>query len=73
MRLSDMLIKKLSLSIILSAVCIGGTIGIALKFVTILGNYVYFPFFPNILDAFFLVLSVCFLGFRAITSSNQSK
>jgi hypothetical protein len=41
-----------------------GTIGIALKFTTFLDQWVYFPSFPNILDAAFLITSVIYLTTR---------
>lgn len=47
-----------------------GTIGIALKFLTIFyqsgvqGYSVYFPFFPNVLDSIFLIVAVLWLALR---------
>jgi hypothetical protein len=41
-----------------------GTVGIALKFVTFFDKWVYFPMFPNVLDATFLVFSVTYLVWR---------
>ena len=60
----SLLVKELDWEKIFIAICIGGTIGIALKFAVLLDTYVYFPFFPNILDAIFLIVSVCFLGYK---------
>jgi len=42
-----------------------GTVGIALKFVTFFNHWVYFPSFPNILDAAFLIFSVFYLTWQA--------
>jgi len=41
-----------------------GTIGIALKFTTFFDKWVFFPSFPNICDAAFLILSVAYLTWR---------
>jgi hypothetical protein len=41
-----------------------GTVGIAVKFATFFDKWVYFPTFPNIVDAAFLVLSVIYLIWR---------
>jgi hypothetical protein len=41
-----------------------GTVGIALKFATFFDRWVYFPAFPNALDATFLILSVMYLLWR---------
>jgi len=38
-----------------------GMIGIALKFTTFFDRWVYFPSFPNIFDAMFLVIAVLYL------------
>jgi hypothetical protein len=43
-----------------------GTIGIALKFVYYLNAWVYFPTFPNVLDAAFLITAVLFISYRAL-------
>lgn len=45
-----------------SIIFISGTIGIALKFTTFLDKWVYFPWFPNVFDAIFLVISVVYLS-----------
>ena len=50
--------------ILLMLVC--GTIGIALKFTTFFDKWVYFPLFPNIVDAAFLIVSVIFLFWKAV-------
>ena len=42
-----------------------GTIGIALKFTMFFDKWVFFPSFPNILDAIFLSLSVIYLSLRS--------
>jgi len=41
-----------------------GTIGIAIKFTTFFGKWVYFPTFPNALDATFLIFSVLYLAWK---------
>ena len=41
-----------------------GTIGIALKFTTFFDKWVYFPSFPNFLDATFLVFAVSYLAYK---------
>jgi cytochrome c oxidase assembly factor CtaG len=41
-----------------------GTIGIALKFTTFFDRWVYFPSFPNLLDATFLIFSVTYLAYK---------
>ena len=45
---------------------VSGTIGIALKFTTFFDKWVYFPSFPNIFDAVFLITSVLYLTARNI-------
>jgi hypothetical protein len=45
-------------------VLVFGTIGIALKFTTFFDKWVYFPSFPNFLDATFLILSVVYLVYK---------
>ena len=44
---------------------VAGTVGIALKFTTFFDRWVYFPSFPNICDAAFLILSVVYLTYIA--------
>lgn len=41
-----------------------GTIGIALKFTTFFDKWVYFPSFPNIIDATFLIFTVIYLVWK---------
>ena len=41
-----------------------GTIGIAIKFVTFFDQWVYFPAFPNALDATFLIFTVLYLVWK---------
>jgi len=55
--------KTLGLDL-LAIMFIVGTIGIALKFTTFFGHWVFFPFFPNVCDSAFLVASVLFLACR---------
>jgi hypothetical protein len=45
---------------------VSGTIGIALKFTTFFDKWVYFPLFPNIVDAAFLIVSVIYLFWKAV-------
>lgn len=42
-----------------------GTIGIAAKFVTFFNQWVYFPSFPNLIDATFLISAVVYLGWKS--------
>jgi hypothetical protein len=42
-----------------------GTIGISLKFTMFFDKWVYFPSFPNALDATFLIFSVLYLVWKA--------
>ena len=63
---------------LLTVLMISGTIGIALKFVTFqvvlnsnlaAGNILtglFFPYFPNLLDSAFLILSILFLAGRIV-------
>jgi hypothetical protein len=63
---------------LLTVLMISGTIGIALKFVTFqvvlnsnlaAGNILtglFFPYFPNLLDSGFLILSILFLAGRIV-------
>jgi len=44
---------------------VSGTIGIALKFTTFFDKWVYFPWFPNVFDASFLVFSVIYLTWKS--------
>jgi len=55
--------KKL-LSDCIIVMFVSGTIGIALKFITLFDKYVYFPSFPNIFDAIFLMSAVVFLAWK---------
>jgi hypothetical protein len=43
---------------------VAGTIGIALKFTTFFDKWVYFPAFPNIIDATFLIFTVVYLVWK---------
>ena len=43
---------------------VSGTIGIALKFITLFDKYVFFPSFPNIFDSIFLMSAVVFLAWK---------
>ena len=46
-----------------------GTSGIALKFTTFFDKWVYFPLFPNIFDAAFLIISSTFLAWKIKTKT----
>ena len=59
-----MKLPSLTWANVFTAICIGGTVGIVVKFTTLFNHWVYFPAFPNILDAAFLVASVLYLGYR---------
>ncbi len=43
---------------------VSGTIGIALKFITLFDKYVFFPSFPNIFDSNFLMSAVVCLEWK---------
>jgi hypothetical protein len=45
-------------------VLVFGTIGIAIRFTTFFDKWVYFPSFPNALDATFLIFSVLYLVWK---------
>ena len=45
-------------------ILIFGTVGISLKFTMFFGKWVYFPAFPNALDAGFLIFSVLYLVWK---------
>jgi hypothetical protein len=47
-------------------ILISGTVGIALKLTTFLDKWVYFPWFPNVFDAGFLIFSVTYLAGKSI-------
>lgn len=53
--------KKAFVSYVISTICFSGVIGIALKFIMLFDNWVYFPFFPNIFDSIFLISSAIWL------------
>jgi hypothetical protein len=50
-------------------ILICGTVGIALKFTTFFNHWVYFPSFPNVLDASFLIFSVFYLTWKVRKSA----
>jgi hypothetical protein len=58
-------VKQLRWSLVWTTICVSGVIGIALKFTTLFDHWLYFPTFPNILDALFLVLAVLYLAYKA--------
>lgn len=70
---------------LLTILAIFGNVGIALKFVTFqailnsnlaAGNSLtglFFPYFPNLLDSAFLILSSLFLGWRITTLKKELK
>ena len=49
---------------ILSIIFVTGTIGIACKFIALFDRWIFWPSFPNILDAAFLIMSVLYLALR---------
>ena len=63
---------------LLTVLMVSGTIGIALKFVTfqiVLNNNLaqgnilsgaFFPYFPNLLDSLFLIISILFIALRVL-------
>jgi len=63
---TKILVKKLSLPLIFTAICVGGVIGISFKFIMLLNHWLYFPFFPNIFDAMFLIISVLYLSYNSV-------
>ncbi|MCW4040544.1 MAG: hypothetical protein NWE83_07310 [Candidatus Bathyarchaeota archaeon] len=67
-----LVIRRLSWSLIWTTICVSGVIGIALKFMTLLDHWLYFPIFPNILDALFLVISVLYLAYQAHKTKSQA-
>lgn len=60
-----LVVKQLSWSLVWTTICVSGVIGIALKFMTLFDHWLYFPIFPNVLDAVFLVVSVLYLAYKA--------
>ncbi|UCH01724.1 MAG: hypothetical protein JSV20_07720 [Candidatus Bathyarchaeota archaeon] len=74
--------KKLAIDV-LSVLFISGTIGIALKFITfqiilnenlLYGNILYdlfFPYFPNLLDSFFLISAALYLAWRILITRRR--
>jgi len=48
-----------------------GTIGIAVKFVTFFNHWVYFPTFPNILDAAFLIVTILYFAWTSRRHRNK--
>jgi hypothetical protein len=68
-----LVIRRLSWSLIWTTICVSGVIGIALKFMTLLDHWLYFPIFPNILDALFLVISVLYLAYQAHKTKSQAQ
>ena len=55
-----------------------GICGIALKFVKTIalsefsGMYVFFPFFPNIIDCIFLIWGSLYLGWKAFKNAKKN-
>jgi len=60
-----LVVRQLSWSLVWTTICVSGVIGIALKFITLLDHWLYFPIFPNVLDAMFLVVAVLYLACKA--------
>lgn len=55
---------KTLFSDLLAVLCVAGTVGIALKFVTFFDKWVFFPSFPNACDSTFLIASVLYLCWK---------
>jgi hypothetical protein len=53
--------KKASIREVISVICFSGIIGIAIKFITLFDKWLYFPYYPNIFDSIFLILSAFYL------------
>lgn len=49
---------------LLVILCVSGTVGIALKFITFFDKWVFFPSFPNIFDSTFLISAVLYLTWK---------
>ena len=64
--LKKMFKAKFNLKNVLTVICVSGTVGIAAKFLTLLDKWLFFPAFPNVLDAAFLMFSVAFLGYYTL-------
>jgi cytochrome c oxidase assembly factor CtaG len=54
--------KKQLLTDLLILVFVSGIVGIALKFTVFFDKWVYYPWFPNVLDSVFLVCGVVWLA-----------
>jgi hypothetical protein len=65
-RMDRFLIEKLTWNLLVTAICLGGVIGIALKFITLFDNWLFFPLFPNIFDSIFLIFSAIFLTYNSV-------
>lgn len=63
-------IKKLKGSLIIISIIVGGLIGMAFKFIYLFEKWVYFPWFPNILDSIFIILGATYLGIKAFKHEN---
>ena len=50
-----------------------GTIGIACKFITLFDKWIFWPSFPNILDAAFLIISVLYLALRQVEPTRKQE
>lgn len=44
---------------------IGGAIGVAAKLISYFNKWVYFPSFPNVVDATFIVTAVIYLSWKS--------
>ena len=65
--------KKNLINDLIMITCIGGSVAIALKFITYFNHWVYFPAFPNMLDSIFLVCAVTYLTFYALKGRASAK
>lgn len=52
-----------SMTVILFA---GGMFGIAIKFTALLDKWIFFPIYPNFVDAIFLMVGTAYLSWRAL-------
>lgn len=50
---------------LVDVVCLAGVVGIALKFLSLLDYWVFFPVFPNVLDSVFLIGASSWLLLRS--------
>ena len=68
-----LLVSRLSWNLVFIVACLGGVVGIAIKFVMLFDQWLYFPFFPNIFDSIFLIVAVIYLSYRSVTHQMREK